>query len=54
MSLTATGKIAVRTIVIYVLLGAFTYYFLWDKLSMEKKDLTIRFSDETVYKIYLK
>jgi len=52
MSLTTTGKIAVGTVVLYVLLGAFTYCFLWDRLPVKRKELTIRFSDEVVCRVY--
>jgi hypothetical protein len=52
MSLTTTGKIAVGTVVLYMLLGAFSYCFLWDKLPIKRKELTIRFSDEVVCRVY--
>ena len=53
MSLTTTGKIAVGTVVLYVLLGAFSYCFLWDKLPIKRKEFTVRFSDKVVCRIYL-
>ena len=53
MSLTTTGKIAVWTVVLYILLGTFTYCFLWDKLPIKRKEFTVRFSDKVVCRIYL-
>jgi len=53
MSLTTTGKIAVGTVVLYILLGTFTYCFLWNKLPIKRKEFTVRFSDKVVCRIYL-
>ena len=43
MLLTTTGKIAVVTITFYVLSGIFTCCFLWDKLAVERKEITVNF-----------
>jgi len=53
MSLTTTGKIAIGTVVLYVLLGVFAYCFLWDRLPTERKKFTVRFSDKVVCRVYL-
>jgi len=53
MSLTITGKIAIGTVVLYMLLGAFSYCFLWDKLPIKRKEFTVKFSDRVVCRVYL-
>ena len=51
MFLTATGKIAVATIASYVLLGIFTYCFLWDKLPVKRDEISVKFFDKICCKI---
>ena len=36
-----------------MLLGTFTCYFLWDELPIERKEFTVKFSDNVVCRVYL-